>query len=298
MMIKKVNCRACGSPKVAGYATAYIYCDYCGTYTDWDYQKAISTKGSKMPGPAWQELYEQLMPEMEEALKKRDRDQYRSIQKRLFAIHVGDCPASYSPRIGDPDYREAIVNYMAEQYTIQAFTPGMADLEEKTNRAIAALRYDPGSGKVISKTFWKMYDAWVNFSWALIDECTKQGLLGTHPDNITGDMGMKINHGILLESWTPYLDERDKEKLMDRGGIRAEYVEVGPGDGEDRHCGGCGGELRMVKGASKMLCESCGRLLDVLRPEIGCGGCGNFFTIPAGKSNCSCPRCAADMRIV
>ncbi|MBP7734677.1 MAG: hypothetical protein KA369_01765 [Spirochaetes bacterium] len=297
-MIKKVKCRACGSPKVAGYATAYIYCDYCGTYTDWDYQKSISTPGSKMPGPAWRELNEKLMPGMKKALKKHDRERYRSIQKQLFAIHVADCPASYSPRIGDPDYREAIINYMAEQYTIQAFTPGMADLEKNASRAMAALRYDPETGRVFSATFWKMYDAWVKFSWALIEECAKQGLLGTHPDNITGDMGMKINHGILLESWAPYLNDADRDKLMDLGGIRDEYIEMEPGDSEVRHCGGCGGELRAVKGAARMICESCGSLVAVDRPEIRCDGCGNAFSVPAGKSGCSCPRCAAEIRIM
>ena len=49
MRIKKVACRSCNAPKLTQSKTAYIYCDFCGTFTDWDFYKAVESANSKMP---------------------------------------------------------------------------------------------------------------------------------------------------------------------------------------------------------------------------------------------------------
>jgi ankyrin repeat protein len=39
-MIKKVRCHSCGAPKINDYSHAYLYCDFCGAFMDFDYHLA------------------------------------------------------------------------------------------------------------------------------------------------------------------------------------------------------------------------------------------------------------------
>lgn len=72
MTIKQVSCSVCGAPKMKESLTAYIYCDFCGQYIDLDFRKAITTKGSKMPGPEYQQLCLAVAADVDAALKKRE----------------------------------------------------------------------------------------------------------------------------------------------------------------------------------------------------------------------------------
>ena len=42
--VKRVNCRKCGAPKLLPSATAYLYCDFCGTLMDYDFRLANAKK--------------------------------------------------------------------------------------------------------------------------------------------------------------------------------------------------------------------------------------------------------------
>src|SRR4051812_6052685 len=56
MKIKLTRCHLCHATKVRLSPTAYVYCDYCGALTDFDFQLAISDKRSKLPGPEYERI--------------------------------------------------------------------------------------------------------------------------------------------------------------------------------------------------------------------------------------------------
>src|SRR5678815_345045 len=70
--VRKVRCRTCGAPKVTAPRTAYVYCDYCSTWMDWDFQIACATAGSQHPGPAYEGLRQMLHPKLEAARRSND----------------------------------------------------------------------------------------------------------------------------------------------------------------------------------------------------------------------------------
>jgi LSD1 subclass zinc finger protein len=58
-----------------------------------------------------------------------------------------------------------------------------------------------------------------------------------------------------------------------------------------RSCGGCGDKLRTLPGASAVVCESCGRKLDIAGGETPCQTCGAPLSFPVGISRIECPYC-------
>src|ERR1043166_7226803 len=54
--VKRTPCHNCGGAKTLAPKTAYVYCDFCGSLTDYDFQKACENPQASMPGPAYEAL--------------------------------------------------------------------------------------------------------------------------------------------------------------------------------------------------------------------------------------------------
>jgi LSD1 subclass zinc finger protein len=64
-------------------------------------------------------------------------------------------------------------------------------------------------------------------------------------------------------------------------------------DGQPRHCGGCGAQVSALPGAEAVICEGCGRKIDLGGAELPCASCGATMTLPAGADQVACPVCQA-----
>ena len=74
-------------------------------------------------------------------------------------------------------------------------------------------------------------------------------------------------------------------------------IEVGKlQDGQPRHCGGCGGEFHALPGAKAVICDGCGRKVDLGSAEIPCARCGGSVTLPLGADSIACPYCQTEIR--
>lgn len=320
MKVCVIECSACGGPKMAPSKSAYLYCDFCGRYLDWDFYRAVSSKEDRLPGPEYERLAAELAPEAEAARARGDREGYAAVQKRLFEAHMTACPASYSPRIGDESYRAAMLDYMARYYTLTAFDEELVQLNAALTRATNELEWRERGGEAFeglsdsledyrdliavaaaafactSASFWRMFDAFDAFTRRAFDKASEQGLFRDYPDDIDERRAGRTAYSALAEAWLPYLDDADQKRLLERTGLATRYREVDPSELTERHCGRCGGTLAVPHGARRVLCESCGHHADVQRPEIACGQCGGPVSMPDGLSHVSCPYCGAEIR--
>ena len=296
--VKRTTCRACGGPKVTRPKTGYVYCDYCATLTDWDFEVAMSTPGSAPPGPQYEMLAAQLKPEMDAALAARDRPRYYRAQYTLYALYVQLCPASVSPRVGDPTYRAAFVDYTAKTTTEQDFDGEHAARTAAMNQAVKGLAWTMGGGamQVLPATFWPMWDTVVAKIQASLDINERTGLLALHPDGAPSELLRRMGLSAMVQGWLPYLGKADSERLLAVSGMKGEYVAVTPPPTTLSRCGGCGGELHVVQGAKRALCEACGRVNDQ-GGSIACPTCGGHVPLGAGNVT-ACPFCRADLRAV
>lgn len=84
---------------------------------------------------------------------------------------------------------------------------------------------------------------------------------------------------------------RTRPVNSERTGLSNKYVPVDAADGQPRHCGGCGAQFTALTGAKAMICEGCGRRVDIGAAEIPCATCGATMTLPAGGERVACPFC-------
>ncbi len=296
--IKKVRCRVCGGAKATPPRTAYVYCDYCATLADYDIQLAMEAQTP--PGPAYESLQVALTPRIEEATLKNDRDALFELQRELIEKHIELCPKSYSPRIGDPRYRDAVLEYQATIATYAAFNEEGKRLEADMNHAIRTLRWlgNPMQGvKVRPDTFWDLYNAYRDMTESNMDLVETEGLLERHPDDLTRELALRLGRSAFVQGWLPYLDEATANELLDATGLRAVYDHVPDPKTVRRNCGQCGHGLETVEGAERVLCEACGFVANTAAPDIDCRGCGAPVSVPEGTRMYSCPYCQAELRL-
>jgi len=141
--------------------------------------------------------------------------------------------------------------------------------------------------------------------WPVVDTLEKQiaaskvlyrsaGLADLDPDHaehLTGKLGWSG----FCQGWLGMLPAEAATQLLDRAGLANEYVPVEAVDGQPRHCGGCGTEFSALPGATAIICEGCGRKMDLGSAEIPCASCGAVMTLPAGADRTACPFCQSQV---
>lgn len=296
-LIKRTNCHTCGAAKTIPPRTAYVYCDFCGSLTDYDFRKACENPQSMMPGPAYEQLLRELQPETVRLRQTSDRDGYRAVQKRLFETWVSLCPGAVSPRAkNDAAYRTQLVDYMAETAVVNDFDPEFQRLAAEMANLTAGLRWQGQypQMKADPTTFWPLYEVLerqIEHSYSLLRPA---GVVAMHPDQAPEDLQRRMTWSMFCQGWLPFLTTEDGEKLVAEVGLAGEYVTAQPPAGDVRHCGVCGDDLVTLPGSKVRLCENCGTRVDVGSPEIQCGNCAGPISFPEGASRVTCPYCQSE----
>jgi LSD1 subclass zinc finger protein len=287
---KKSVCSSCGGHKTKPSATAYVYCDFCGTLADYDFAKACESP-SKQPGPAYQQLNAQLAPMMQHAKQIGDVNGYRNLQRQLFELYIDMLPNANPPRVTDRDYRTKYVAYMAEGGTVTAFDQQAQFFEGEVNRTVQGLQFAMPKMKVSPQSFAAMS----NVVFAQQDYIAKlyetRGVYAMHPDRPPGELQKRIGISLFVQGWLPMLDEASSQQFLDRAGLKTEYVEVEPPKGDKADCGGCGTALEILPGARRCICTKCGQGLEVAGERISCHGCGAPLAPTEGSRSVTCPHC-------
>jgi LSD1 subclass zinc finger protein len=297
LQIKKTQCRSCGASKVQQPKSAFIYCDYCGSLMDWDFRISITTAGSAKPGPEYQRLEAHVAPMLAGALSQGDRNTYRGYLSQVIDQHMRSCPASYSPRLGDPTYRAAMLEFQVCSILSTDFDPPTQALKAQFEHAQRTLQIYPRPGLpagIEPQSFRRLHSAFLAHHERFMQVAAP--CIGRHPDGASFELISTIQKSIFAQTYLRNLDKPEQDWLIEDLGLQAEYLPYHEQPTTERHCGGCGSRLLVLAGARRVLCEPCGHLNDVQHPEIACIGCGAPVSIPSGNSRFRCPHCQADLR--
>jgi len=295
--VKKTNCHTCGGAKTLAPKTAYVYCDFCGSLTDYDFQKACENPQAAMPGPAYEALVRSLQADIDRAKSVKDRGQFKEIQKQLYGKWVELCPNAVSPRAkNDEQYRSQLIEYMAESATVNEFDETYQKYAADVRTQTMAIKWGGTFPKMVASgpTFWPLYEtvkAQLEHSFGLLRE---NGVLDMHPDEAPESLQRRMTWSMFCQGWLPVLAEEDSEKMIADAGLKGEYSKLEPVELTIRHCGGCGKDLQTVKGAKVLVCEECGTKVDVGNPEVNCTNCAGMISFPVGKNRLQCPYCQSE----
>ena len=100
-----------------------------------------------------------------------------------------------------------------------------------------------------------------------------------------------MEYSTFCQAWLPHLSPDEGEKLLELYGLTGSYEKYDEIDTESKQCGGCGAHLKTVPGASAVICDGCGRKLDIGGGTSPCQGCGAPLSFPVGVNQLTCPYC-------
>jgi len=123
-------------------------------------------------------------------------------------------------------------------------------------------------------------------------------IMSLEPEGAPVSVWLKMEFTIFCQNWLPNVAKSDSERFLEYFGLNGDYREVKVTNAETKKCGGCGDELKTVAGAQQVICESCGRKLDIAGGEAPCQSCGAPLSFPVGTSALVCPYCHTNTRRV
>jgi LSD1 subclass zinc finger protein len=297
--IKRTQCHNCGAPKQLPPKTGWVYCDCCGSLIDWDFRKACEG-GSALPGPAYEVIARRVGPQLDAARVAKDAARALTLERELYQCWVEACPKAVPPRCGETSYRAAYVEYLAKANAATDMDTEFQLLGTAVAGATKGIRFEgnPLKPKVRGAAFWPLYNAVKQqlARGAVVYE--ESGVYALHPDEAPPDLQQRLSWSMFVQGWVPMLEDVDADKLLAETGLSGEYDELPDIHATTRHCGGCGGEIQVVPGATCVVCEACGHKVDVGTAEIKCVQCAGLISFPHGAERVKCPFCEAMVRRV
>ena len=292
--VKQVDCPRCGAPKRLPSKTAYLYCDHCGSLVDYDFRLANSGTNAALTNTVFHRLIKPVQPELDRALVLRDTDRYRELLHELYAEWLRECPQAASPRAKtDEDFRDRMAAYCAETQLRRDFDLSLMQLQRQMNAMIDTLQRQPSAAGpwLVSDGIWQvaaLFKQLMEKSYQMFDAT---GVSAMDPDEAPPGVQLRMEYSTFCQGWIPHLRPADVQRFLDIFGLSGEYARVDVTDAVTKSCGNCGDELKTLPGADAVICESCGRKLDIAGGETPCQNCGAPLSFPVGTSGLECPYC-------
>jgi LSD1 subclass zinc finger protein len=186
-----------------------------------------------------------------------------------------------------------MITYQVESAVSKEMDPNQQPLEAEMQVLTNSLVRVPLGNDAwrIENGFWEyaaMFKKQMELAYAHMAET---GVLALDPDEAPAGVPIRMEYSTFCQGWLPHLSPEDGEKLLDLYGLTGSYDKYEEIDTESTQCGGCGAHLRTVPGASAVICDGCGRKLDIGGGTSPCQGCGAPLSFPVGVNQLSCPYC-------
>lgn len=292
--VKRARCARCGAPKRLPSKTAYLYCDYCGALVDYDFRLANVGTNAGVTNTIYHQLAAPHQPALAQARATGDRDTYRQIQRHVFRQWIERCPQAMSPRARtDLDFRERMAVYCAESAVTKDLDPELGRLDAECNARIAGLQRvpTPGGTWMVAGDFWGVAARWKQLMDLTYARMAQTGVTALDPDDPPPGVALKLEYSTFCQAWLPHLSPADGERLLEMYGLTGDYDRVEAQATEAHRCGGCGADLQTLPGARVVVCEDCGRQIDLAAGAVACRGCGALVDLPVGTGDLACPHC-------
>lgn len=322
--VKTGSCEYCGAAKQLPTVREYLYCDFCGQLYDYDLQRAAEAALSSPTVTTYAQIANQIGPEAERVRQAGDRQRYRDLQQQLHAAQAEHTPWAVPPRAwNDQHYRSGWVDYSTAIAVAAAFDPKQVEFTEQVRSLSLRLQWKGGMGlgmlggmaatvgrvaehgldmrqmtpKVEAASFWPLADTVLAQSQHLLELIQREGIHELDPDQKPPSTSTRMTSSGLAQGWLKHLEPEDGQEFIARLGLRHEY-ERATVQGELRHCAGCGYDLTALPGATRIVCDACGRAVDLAAPQVTCQNCNNRVAFIDGVTHVHCPFCATEIRRV
>ena len=268
---------------------------------DYDFRIANADTNAGLTNTVFHRIIATVQLPLMQAKARGDRETYRQIYRQVFTQWLQECPMAVSPRAKtDLEFRSQLIDYFAECAVVKDLDPQQDIMQMKMNALTAALQRIPmpsGAWRVAGP-FWEyaaLFKQQMDTTYVLLEG---QGVLAMDPDHAPEGVPIRMEYSTFCQAWLSHLSPEDGERLLKFYGLAAEYDEVKPQQMDTHHCGACGSEIHSLPNAQKVVCESCGFMIDVGSQAIPCQKCGALLSFPVSANHVICPYCSTDTRRV
>ncbi|HET9898838.1 MAG TPA: hypothetical protein VFQ44_28275 [Streptosporangiaceae bacterium] len=292
--VKQVDCARCGAPKQLPTKTAYVYCDHCGALTDYDFRAGNFDTSAALSNQVYGALVGPIQPALDICAATGDKDRYRSLIRPVYAEWIRQCPYANSPRAtSDPEFQERTITYLVEAMVSTEFDKDVQAIGRQLATATAQLRRIPlpNGDYHISDGIWQVAALYKQQMEKRYEVLAASGVLALDPEQAPVAVWLRMEYSYFCQNWLPKIPPADVDRFLGFFGLRGEYSQLKIANPETKKCGGCGDELTTVPGAQAVVCESCGRKLDIAGGDVRCQRCGAQLAFPVKTAAIDCPYC-------
>ena len=93
----------------------------------------------------------------------------------------------------------------------------------------------------------------------------ERGVYAMHPDGASRELQRRIGFSLFVQAWLPMLDPDEGSALLQRTDMKRAYTMLPKIATQSAPCSHCGGPLALVENAKRVVCDHCGRIVDVVR---------------------------------
>lgn len=301
MRIKKFRCIQCGAPKVNAYTTPYIMCDFCASFTDIDFAVGIETWNENAVTTAGYQLKKiELTTRSQNALARRDRDEYYRLQREYWDFYYRSFPAYLPPTVDTGEKYDLYLEICAVSSVESGFDPKWQTYAAEQQRLQNDVQYfqTGGATKAEGVSFFSLARFFINMTKEAMREFYENPRYAAMHELLPEPLHLKMRTSIFVQAWLPYLTEADADKLLGLLGFSNEYVEIERPSGQTVTCSSCQTELFAPEGSYRVFCEKCRRTTPT-RTEFFCMSCGSPNTVPENPGKpVNCSRCGVANRLI
>lgn len=301
MKIKKFKCIQCGAPKINPYSSPYIVCDFCGAFTDIDFEQGL---GAWNKDPKRTERYTtekvKFESKLAELLGKGNKEGYQKVQHEYWDLYYKIYPEYLPPTINTDEKYKMYLTICADVSTVYAFDENWAKKSGEQALLQQGVTYNVEDGKTYADTepFFKLTDFFINY----VKEANKD--FYANPDYkimlelLPPDVHFKMKMSMYVQAWIPYLRIKDAERLLQQTHFTSEYTDALVVNGKQQPCQFCQKDVFVPEGSYKVMCEHCLKVNDV-QTVFHCISCGTENNVPENPAKpINCISCGTENRLV
>jgi hypothetical protein len=290
--VRARQCPRCGGYKRTAPRTAHIYCDYCGLLFDCDEDLARNRKGGIDPMSILRMLADGTRADMIRAREAGDDAAYLQAWRWPYAMDMVLCPENWSPRVGDPAYRSAMVEFCVRVTFIHNQDEARREASILRGEAREAAKLTPNDS-TLTHFVQRCHEV------LSIEEVSyeRAGLFQLHPDALDRATYHRINMVLVVMDLLGAVPEERFDRLLQIAQIQTQKVTVDVVGIHQGSCGNCSKSVLVVAGARSIVCETCGHTLDC-RYAYPCTNCGAHLIAYPGKESAQCAWCSTLMSFV
>ena len=219
-----------------------------------------------------------------------------TLYRTIFTEWVRQCPQAVSPRCAnDEDFRARMITYLVESAVSKDLDPTQQPLEaEMQIRANSLVRVPMGDNAWrVENGFWEyaeLFKKQVELAYAHMAET---GVLALDPDEAPAGVPVRMEYSTFCQGWISHLSAGGRREaardVWPERQLRARTRRSTP---RSRSAVPAAQHLKTVPGATAVICDGCGRKLDLGGGMTPCQGCGAALSFPVGVNQLNCPYCS------